>query len=219
MSKPVAWSYSRLTNFEQCPKKYWHLTVAKDIKEAESEPMRYGKEVHKAIEQRISEGTKFPLHLTHLEKLVAPFASAKGTILVEQQLALNDSLQPTGWFDDDVFCRATLDYAAINGDRALLIDWKTGRISDDFTQQKLVAAVFFVFHPEVETAELAYGWLKSKQFTRDTLRREDVKHVWSGMLRRVKKFQHAYRNDEFPARPSGLCKRHCPVTSCPYHGD
>ena len=33
MTKSPAWSYSSITLFDQCPKKYYHLRVAKDIKE------------------------------------------------------------------------------------------------------------------------------------------------------------------------------------------
>lgn len=218
MKKPVAWSYSRLTNFENCPKKFWHTMVQKDYKEAESEAMRYGSEVHKAIEQRISKGTEFPLHLTHLEPQIKRFADVGAKVLVEQQLALNTQMQPTGWFDSDVWCRAIIDYAAINGKRALVVDWKTGKQSDDFTQQKVAAAMFFVYFPEVETIDMMYYWLKDKKPTTDTLERQDVKHVWAAITKRVKKYTTAHETTDFPARPSGLCKRHCPVKSCPHNG-
>ena len=35
--KSFAWSYSKLKNFETCPKRSWHLDVARDIKEPEGE--------------------------------------------------------------------------------------------------------------------------------------------------------------------------------------
>ena len=33
----IAWSYSSLKTFEQCPRKYYHLKVAKDIKDGDTE--------------------------------------------------------------------------------------------------------------------------------------------------------------------------------------
>jgi hypothetical protein len=30
--------------------------------------------------------------------------------------------------------------------------------------------------------------------------------------------QKAVRTNNFPPRPSGLCKRHCAVTGCQYYG-
>lgn len=218
MKKPIAWSYSKLNSFETCPKKFYHNTIAKDFKESESDVMRYGKEVHTAIEKRIAMGLKFPLHLTHLEPIVAKFADANGTKLVEQQLAINENFQPTGWFDNDVWCRTVIDLAIVGGEHAVLVDWKTGRMSDDFTQQRLAAAIFFIYHPEVKSADIMYYWLKDKKPTVEQLNREDVKHVWAPLIKRVQKFNLAHKTTDFPPRPGGLCKRYCPVTTCPHHG-
>lgn len=219
MSKVIAWSYSRLNSFETCPKKFYHTSVAKDIKEKESEAMRYGSEVHKAIELRISKGTELPLHLSHLEPIVARFANVSADVLVEQQLALNINMAPTGWFDTDVWCRAIIDYAAVKGDHALVVDWKTGKMNDDFTQQQVAAAIFLMFFPKVNTVDMMYYWLKDKKHTVSTLHRDDVKHVWSRLQKRIKKYTDAHDTEEFPARPGGLCKRYCPVTVCPHHGE
>lgn len=218
MTKPVAWSYSRLTNYESCPKKYYHLSVLKDFKEAENEHTKYGKEAHKAIELRISKGKKLPTQFEHLEPIVAKFASATGTIMVEQQLALNHEMQPTGWFDKDVFCRSIIDYAVVNKDKALIVDWKTGKISDDFTQQQVAAAMFFIFHPEVRSIDMMYYWLKDKKHTVKTLEREDAKTIWATVLKRVRKYVQAHSEYDFPPRPNYLCGRYCPITSCPHNG-
>lgn len=218
-SKPIAWSYSRLTNYEQCPKKFWHLSVQKDTKEGESEAMRYGNLVHKALEKRIAAGKPLPEQLGHLEPLVAKFANAAGEKHAELQLAINRDFKPTGWFDRDTWGRAIIDLAIISGERALIVDWKTGKISDDFTQQQVAACLFFIFHPEVEHMDLMYYWIKDKKPTTKSLSREDTKHVWSAVLRRIKKYTQAHELVDFPPRPSGLCKKHCPVTSCPYNGN
>jgi len=218
LNKQIPWSYSRLNSFETCPKKFYQLSVAKNIKEKESEAMRYGREVHKAIELRISKDKPLPINLQHIEPVIAKFASANGQILVEQQLALNVNLEPTGWFDKDVWCRAIVDYAVVNKSRALIVDWKTGQLSDDFTQQKVAAAIFLRYFPEVAEIDMMYYWLKDKKPTHETLQKEDVKHVWSAVLKRVRRYQQAHIEESFPPRPSGLCKKHCPVTSCPHHG-
>ena len=51
--KPFAWSYSRLKNFESCPKRHWHLDIQKDIKEEEGEALLWGNVVHKALADRV----------------------------------------------------------------------------------------------------------------------------------------------------------------------
>jgi len=49
MAEFKTWSYSSATTFEKCPKQYYHLYVAKDIKQdPNTEHFLYGNEVHKA---------------------------------------------------------------------------------------------------------------------------------------------------------------------------
>ena len=54
------WSYSSLKLFEQCPRKYYHLRVAKDFEEPESQAMLYGTQFHEAAEFYIRDGTPLP---------------------------------------------------------------------------------------------------------------------------------------------------------------
>lgn len=218
--KVVAWSYSRLNSFEQCPKKFWHLSVEKDYKEPPTEAMEYGKRVHKALELRIGKGTPLPVDLKDLEPIAKRFADAPGEKFVENQLALNVNLKPTGWFDNDVWARCIVDLAIVAKDqkRALLVDWKTGRMSDDFTQQQAAAAIFHRFHGYLEEIDLMYYWIKEGKPTVDTLKAEDIKHVWASLVKRIQKYNRAHLIQEFPPRPSGLCKRHCPIVGCPHNG-
>ena len=44
------WSYSSLSLFKQCPRKYHRLRVVKDVKEDDAEHLIYGNAVHKAAE-------------------------------------------------------------------------------------------------------------------------------------------------------------------------
>ena len=47
MTKPITWSYSNLSLYQQCPKKYFHLRIAKDVKEESSDALTFGNEIHK----------------------------------------------------------------------------------------------------------------------------------------------------------------------------
>ena len=97
-AKQTAWSFSRLNSFETCPKKFWHTSVRKDVIEPESEHMRYGKEVHKALELRVGKDRPLPLHLRHLENHAIKLVSSKGQKLTEQQLAIDSNFEPCDWF-------------------------------------------------------------------------------------------------------------------------
>ena len=46
MAELKTWSYSAATTYEQCPKKYFHLYVAKDVKSDNDSPsLKFGNEV------------------------------------------------------------------------------------------------------------------------------------------------------------------------------
>ena len=219
--KQTAWSYSRLNNFENCPKKFWHESVRKDVPFEESEAMRYGKLVHKALELRVSKGKPMPLNLRYLDKYAKLLADAKGDKLTEQQLAIDNNFNPCGWFDKQTWCRAILDLAIVKGTHAIVFDYKTGKISSDFTQLRLAGVLLMLHMPELQTVELAYLWTKDKKITKYefTLTRDDIKTVVLEMMPRIKKYERAHRMESFPARPGFLCKRFCPVVACPYHGE
>ena len=65
-----AWSYSSISLFEQCPKKYYHIRVAKDIKEPDSEQIIYGKEVHLAAEEYIRDGKPIPEKFAYIKPML-----------------------------------------------------------------------------------------------------------------------------------------------------
>lgn len=217
----VAWSYSRLTSFETCPKKFWHLSVKKDVFEPESEAMRYGKKVHKALELRVGKGKPLPLDLRYLEGYAKQLADAVGEKLTEQQLAIDENFEPCSWFSKQTWCRAILDLSIVSPPHAVVLDYKTGKISDDFTQLRLAGVMLLLHMPEIQTVDLGYLWTKDKQLTKaeQKLHRDDIKSVIADLMPRIKKYQRAHENNEFPPRPSGLCKRYCPVTKCPHHGE
>ena len=220
-AKQTAWSFSRLNNYETCPKKFWHTSVRKDVTEAEGEAMVYGKLVQKALEKRVGKGTSLPLNLQHLERYAKLLADSEGEKFTEQQLAIDNMFNPCDWFGKQTWCRAILDLAIVKGSHAIVIDYKTGKIKDDFTQLKLAGVLLMLHKPEIQTIELCYLWTKDKKLTRadNLLRREDIKQVISDLMPRIKKYEAAHRTESFPARPGFLCKRYCPVESCPYHGE
>ncbi len=211
----AAFSYSRLNAYEECPKKFHQVQIVKAFKENESEQMAYGSEVHKALELRIARGTPLPLHLAHLGPLMDTLEAGPGTKMTEQKMAITDQFTPTSWFGKDVYCRAIADLIISNGPKAAIFDYKTGKMTDDFTQMRLTGALYFHHAPEVESIELAFVWIKDKKVTRQSMFRHQISEVWSGLLPRIARYQAAFDKVEFPPRQGRYC-RWCPVQSCPY---
>jgi hypothetical protein len=215
--KPTAFSYSRLNQFEECPKKMHAVQIAKSVRENESDAMKYGKEVHKALEMRIRSGRKLPSHLAPLAPMMEKLANSPGDKYAELQLAINPSYEPCDWFAKETFCRAVVDLAVVAGKKGVLFDYKTGKISDDFTQMRLTGAVFFQHFPEVEELKLVYLWIKEQKPTIELMHRDEIPAIWTALLPRINRYQTAFAKEEFPARAGRHCKW-CPVKLCPYWG-
>lgn len=216
----TAFSYSRLNKFEQCPKQFHAVHIAKSVKEAESTAMKEGKDAHKAFELRVKIGKALPVNLSQHEPLMQQLINAPGEKQTELQLAITPKFEPTDWFDPrggppTVWCRAIVDLGLLNGSSAVLVDYKTGKMSDDFTQMRLTGAVYMHNYPEVMKVTLAYLWLKHRKITKEPMTREEIPEVWDGLMPKINRYQVAFQKQEFPPRPDRHCKW-CPVQSCPY---
>ena len=217
-TKPFAWSYSALTGFELCPKKHAAEKVYKQIPYEQNEAAKYGETVHKHFENRLLKATPLPLDLRHHEPVMLKLYDAPGEGLPEQRLTLTRDLQPTGWFDDDAWCRGIVDYTKINGGSALIVDHKTGRMQDGFDQLDLMYAMMTAHMPEILSGRGAFYWTKTKRMPNKKYIQSDVSTIWAAFLPRVKRMEEAQKKEDFPAKPNFLCKSYCKVTNCPYHG-
>lgn len=217
--KPFSWSYSKLKNFETCPKRYYNVDVAKVVKEEESEQLQYGNTLHKVLAEAISGKAPLPTHFAHLQKWVDRLADGNGQVLVEQQLAITADFGKSDWFGRDAWYRGIADVIKTVGPVALVIDWKTGKILEDGVQLALMAACVFAHHPQVQKIRTEFVWLKEGDATtRADFARDEMAKIWAGVLPRVKTLENAHKAAEFPPKPGNLCRRWCPVDSCPHHG-
>lgn len=215
--KPFAWSFSKLKSFETCPKKHYEVDIARNYKE-ESEQLTWGNYVHKALENAILGKATLPPEMAKYQKWVVSIQKANGKIEVEKQFALNKDFLPVPYFDREVWYRGKADVVVINGDTALAFDWKTGKIQKDSVQLMLMAQCIFAHYPQVQRVTTFYVWLQENAHSEETFDRQEVANAWIGLLLRVKLMQEAYDTQTYQPKPSGLCRKHCPVVSCPFHG-
>ena len=213
-----SWSYTALKNFETCPRRYYAYNVSKDVKEPEGKPLIEGKRIHEAFDARVGRGTPLPPDLVPHEKLLNTLATAEGSVHTEQKLALDSSLSPSKFFGRGAWFRMVLDYTNINGERATVIDYKTGKPTEDMTQLQLAAVVTFAHATKVKKIRAALAFIAYDHIERATFTRESVTEIWGDILPRVGKMVHARQAQEYPPNPGGLCKRWCAVSSCPFHG-
>lgn len=229
--KPFSWSYSKLKNFETCPKKHWSVDLEKKYKEGESEQLKWGDFVHKGLAstitnrieyaaKRITDVAPVPVGLEPMMPWVDRILTGAGTILVEQQMAITKDFAPTTWFGNDAWYRGIGDVVKINGDIGFVIDWKTGKILEDSQQLALMAACLFAHYPALQAVRSEFVWLKEGPdcSSREDFLRSDMPNMWRGLWPRIEVLKHAYETTSYPPKPSGICKKYCPVTDCPYHG-
>ena len=117
------WSYSALTQYENCPRAYHWKYVLKN-KEVKSKDQLWGIEVHKALERRAM-GKPLPANMVQYEKYGERIDKMKligADMFVENQWAINRKFQPTGWFDQDVWGRAITDLSFVGKTHAYTFD-------------------------------------------------------------------------------------------------
>lgn len=216
--REFAWSYSRLKSFETCPKRHLHYDILKDIKEPETGQMAEGNAVHKALELRIKTKQKLPLGMGQYEEIASKLETLPGEIYTEQKLALTEEFKPVAFFGKGVWFRTVVDFCNVEGERAAVIDYKTGKPAEDRTQLQLLSATVFHHQPDVQRISARLLFLNHDHAERALFMRNDLSGIWSSMLPRVKRLRKAMEDQEYPPKPSGLCRRYCAVVSCPYHG-
>lgn len=211
-----AWTFSQLEKFETCPKQFYHVRVAKDIVEPQTEATLWGSKVHTAMEDRIRDGTPLPEGMEQWEGFAKQICAMPGEKLAEEKMALDKSFQPAEW--DNAWTRGIADMLIVHGNKAATLDYKTGKRK--LTHQlMLYAAYTFAYYPEVETVTTGFVWLRDKKIDRETFTRADIPTIWGTFLPKVRKLEAAYEKDKWMARPSGLCNGWCPVKSCEFYKD
>ena len=212
-----SWSYSKIKNFETCPKRHYEVDIAKNYHE-ESDQLTWGNRVHKSLADACTGKVALPEELRDYQKWVDRVAAGPGELLVEQKYALTKDFQPCEWFGPRVWFRSVGDAVRIDGPVALGLDWKTGKVLHDSVQLMLLAQCIFAFHPEVQVVRTEFIWLKEDCSTQDIFRRATIANEWIGLLERVKQLETAATTMNYPPKPGKLCARWCPVLSCPYRG-
>lgn len=219
-AKKFAFSYSKLKNFEVCPKRHYHIDLKKDWKEEEGESLKFGNELHKAMALRISKGVALPMPYAEYEgwcERVVGDGTAE--VMVEQQLAINSDYEPVEWFSKVAWFRAVADVIKISGPVAAVLDWKTGKVLEDSQQLMLTAACVFAHRPDILRIRSEFVWLAHDATTRVDIGREDLPAMWVNLHPRIESLRLADEKQEYPAKPGYLCKRYCPVKVCPHHGE
>jgi hypothetical protein len=221
----AAWSYSSIKTFDQCPKKYYHLRVAKDVKDEGGTAALYGTAVHEAAERRVKFNEPLPAKFAFMEPIVGAFAALPGEKHAELKLGVRktkNGYEPCDFFDRDVWWRGVIDLVILNGDRALMVDYKTGKNTRyaDMKQLDLMAGALFVHYPHLTKVKSALAFVLAKEFLRkEHLPGDENVHGYLNVFEtELDRLEHAEASGVWNAKSGPLCG-FCPVTSCAHYRD
>lgn len=207
-------SYSSIKLHEQCPKKYYHLRVAKDVKEPQGEAAAYGDWLHKQFELFVRDGKALPDTLKCWAPVLEKFQPLQP--FCEMEIVLNEHLDVVGgWFHPEAWLRTKIDLCILRNDWALVGDYKSGQATDkrgnrkaDYDQIEINALCLFKKYPELQGVKGFFLWTQEPDGIRDQceVRREQANGLWAKHLQRIKQIHICAENDNWPAKTSGLCR-------------
>lgn len=213
------WSYSSISLFQQCPRKYHRMRVVKDIVEPPQEHLMYGTAVHKVAEEFLRDGTPIPEKYAYIQPKIEPFKAMPGTMHCEYEMGLTRNLDPCAFRDKDVWFRGIADLLIINGDKARIVDWKTSKNSRyaDKKQLELLSLLVFKHFPEVKKVQAGLVFLVADDLVPAKYDREIEEEAWQKWLGETHRLDQAFQTDVWNPKPNFTCRGWCPVEDCEHN--
>lgn len=216
----IVWSFSSLKTFQQCPRKYYHTKVAKDVREPDTKATLYGKQMHTVAEEFIRDGKPIPPAFDYLKPTLEMLAAIPGDKYCEVKLGLTRSLQACDFDAPDVWWHGIADLVIINEEKGLAhsVDYKTSKSARyaDVKQLDLVAAGIFAKFPQVKKIKSALVFVVSKEFVKADHIKENELHYISQAVPDINRIEAAITTDVWNAVSGPLCK-FCAVKQCEYN--
>lgn len=171
----IALSWSRIAVFRECPYKFKEQFITKTYPDDSNNPAFVkGKEVHDQVDKYIKhkDASKLGVIAKNAKDMVDGLPGLKG----ELQAAVSDNWSKVDWFSKNIMFRAIYDAVYIDGSKAIILDWKTGKVQPyDQTrgQLHLSAAILFELNPQVDQIKSCYAFLEHEKVTANIFNRAD----------------------------------------------
>ena len=208
--KPLVYSYTMLNTADTCLHRCYRQYVKRDIPYVETPEMKWGNEVHAAMEHRMG-GKPLPLNMQQWEPIAAAFAERKPR--AEMKMGITREAKPTGFFDKDVFLRGKVDVTIMHGAAAFLPDWKTGssKYEDPF-ELEIQALMVKAANPHLTKVAGQYAWLKENRMGQ-LYDLSDFGSTWAKVNNKVEVIEDCMESGEWPKTKGPLCNW-CGVLDC-----
>jgi hypothetical protein len=211
------WSFSALKQFINCPRQYNEVKRQQRYVQPVSHQMRYGTDVHEALELYGRDGVPLPKFYAKFQPMVDALLNADGEKYFEYEMALTQDKQPCAFNAPDYWVRGIADLLVVDDDAAFIVDYKTGSAKyPDMKQLQLMALMTFAHMPKVKLAKAGLLFLSHNAFITNEFRVEDSDYLWSMFEPDLIRLDEAVENEHWQPNPTPLCGW-CPVKSCEYH--
>jgi len=215
----IKWSYSSLSLFQQCPKKYYHLRVVKDVVDPPSDQIRYGLEVHKAAEDYIKDGVPLAPYLSYMQTALDALIAKPGEKLCEYKMGLTEDMQACDFYAKNVWWRGIADLVILNGDEAKILDYKTGKSTyADTKQLEILSLATFKHFPQVTTVKAGLLFVVHTAFVKADFDSDKQDELWKYWTKETDRLKAAYDNDVWNPKTNFTCKAWCNVRDCAHNG-
>lgn len=218
-----AWSYSSIKTFDQCPKKYYHLRVIKDVKDEDSTATVYGKELHSAAENYIKDAAPIPPKFSFIAPTLEALKRIDGEKYCEIKLGVakrDGKFAPCDFFAKDVWWRGIADLLIINEKKqqAWLVDYKTSKNAKyaDTKQLDLLAGAVFTHFPKVVNIKSALLFVVSNEMVKKEHEFIMRTSYLNSMEPELTRLEAAIKTNVWNPVSGPLC-RYCPVTECAHN--
>lgn len=217
----TTWSYSSLKTFEQCPKKYYHLRVVKDVKDEGSEATQYGQKLHKAAEDYLKDNTPIPPKFAYIQQVVDAIKEIPGEKHCELKLGVkrtDTGYEPCGFFDKDVWWRGIGDVVVVQDDVAFSLDYKTSKNAKyaDMKQLDILAAALFTHFPQIKKVKSALAFVVSNEFIHKEHFADMRDSYFATFEPELDRLAAAEESGVWNTNTGPLCK-FCPVHHCEHN--
>jgi hypothetical protein len=214
------WSYSSISLFQQCPRKYHRLRIVKDIVEPPQEHLLYGTAVHRAAEEFIRDDKDLPPKFEMFKPQLTLMKVLKGDKYCEYEMGIRKDFTPCAFDDPDVWLRGIVDLLVVGSDSARIIDYKTSKSSKyaDTKQLELLSLLVFKHFPNVKKIKAALLFLVSQDLVRAKYTEEQQSVAWIRWLDIVKSLEAAMKVDVWNPKPNFTCRKFCAVKDCEHNG-
>lgn len=202
-------SYSKINTYNICPRKYEFSYIDFYPRKGSSDIVLKGTLLHKMIELYINdkdydipyEKEFLSLKEEDFNAFKEDFEKIKEQPLIKQLKKMKDSCEInveqklTNVFENFIFSGNT-DTLVKNEKKLIIIDYKTGKVNQNFEQLEFYALVSSYLYPEIQDFLLVLSFVSHEQDLKITLKKEDMFKIENKLIKYISNINNSIKFDK-----------------------